>query len=219
MSPISSKESLFNLSVDLYNEARKAASDGDMGKAADFYFSAAEAKNILGDQLLAARLHCLAFLSQMQDTRYLKDKPNLGYLGPFEEILNNCKRLDMLVEGYKQINEGLRKSRHFTEISMFYLKEMVARKKLYRHEKKFILWALYQFWQSISSFGESPLRLLVFIIFLSLIQAVMLFPAPMDFMEAIHVSKPLIPFGSFFRPLVFKHFSFVLVGLEDRSSN
>ncbi len=194
---ISSKERLFKLSEDLYNEARRAAHDDDTGKASDFYFSAAEAKNLLGDQLLAAHLHCLAFLSQIQDTRFLKEKPNPRYLGPFEEILNSIKRFDMLVEGYKQINEVLRKSRHFSEITTFYLKEMVARKNLYRQEKKFVLWALYKLWQTTSSFGESPLRLLSFLIFLSLIQAVMLLPAAMDFMKAINISKALIPFGSF----------------------
>jgi hypothetical protein len=195
--PSFSRDNLFNLSEVLCSEARRAALDGDMGKAADFYFSAAEAKNLLGDQLLAARLHSLAFLTQLQDTRYLKDKPNLGYLGPFGEILTSQGRLDMLVEGYKQINEVLRKSRHFSEISTFYLKEMVGRKNLYRQQRKLVLWVLYEVWQAISSFGESPLRLLFFIILLSLIQAVMLLPAPMDFMKTIHISKTLIPFGSF----------------------
>lgn len=187
ISPTHKKARLITLANELYLDGRKAVREGQLGKAAEFYFQAADVSYREEAGLFAARLYCLSFLAQIQDDRYLKDKPNLAYLGRFEEILNSDKRFDMLVEGHKQIGEQLRRLGQFNLSIEFYLKEMVARKKYNRQQGRLVLWFLYWLWGILSSYGESPFRLLVSVIVFSLIQAAMLMPAPFKSMEAIRV--------------------------------
>ncbi len=193
-----SEAKINDLSIKLFEEAQKAAHEGDMGKAAEFYFYAAEGQYLTGDRLFSAKLHCLSFLSQIQDERYLRDKLNLKYLGRFEEILEHKKRYDMMLEYYKQINSILRKSRHFKIASQFYIREMRIRKKIFKKERRFIMYGLYRLWEISSLFGESALRLLLCILALSLVQTLILLPAPNEAFAIIRVIADDFQNQSFF---------------------
>lgn len=188
---------LTKVSSGLYDDGIASLRNNEMGKAAEHFFQAANLSYKGKDNLFSAKLYLMSFLAQIKDERYLKEKPNLDYLGRFDEICIDEQRYDIMIEGYKKICEQLRSSHHFELYSYCYLKEMNARKKYHWRQRRYALASVYWLWRLSSNYGESFIKLFLFIFAITLVQTIMLIPAPFKFMEAISINLPANSLHSF----------------------
>ena len=178
--------------ISIANEYCKTAevkcSQSEFLEASDYFFYAAELYEKTNNDSLAIDCYKLSFLCNLKSMSIMKNYPDEGYLGSYENLIVKRKDFDIACNDYSKIEFQLRENGYNDLSKKYYLKKMYYM-KLYLYQNKNVLKGLFFYlWQMTSNFGVSISRWVLSIFIFSLVYMIILLPAHYDFMQSLEIS-------------------------------
>ena len=192
----SSADNLASLGAALISKAKELERDAatsllqhNAGKAADQLYQAAELHRHYGQPIKAAMLYFDSFNAKLSDNRYLKNNYNEQYLGPAEQLLSKEKHFDILSKTFNKISHTVGNAGFALPSKKFYLKSKNYAIKTHWQSRHYVLWMFLVLWKLCTNFGESAIRAIFTLFVLVGLHLLILQPAPLKALEAIHINS------------------------------